>query len=154
MGYAESRYDSTQVSWAGARGIMQLMPATARAFGLSADRMANNNDNISTAVKVIASLDRSLRRHVSDPHERVKFIIAAYNSGLAHVLDAIAIAKKVGYRSDVWDGAVAEALMMKSNPEYYNDPVCRYGYFRGRQTYDYVKTVMACFDKARKQIPK
>lgn len=154
MGYAESRYDSTQVSWAGARGIMQLMPATARAFGLSADRMANNNDNISTAVKVIASLDRSLRRHVSDPHERVKFIIAAYNSGLAHVLDAIAIAKKVGYCSDVWDGAVAEALMMKSNPEYYNDPVCRYGYFRGRQTYDYVKTVMACFDKAKKQIPK
>lgn len=53
MGFTESHYDSTQVSWAGARGIMQLMPATARAFGLGSDRITVNRDNIATAVKVI-----------------------------------------------------------------------------------------------------
>ena len=78
--------------------------------------------------------------------------MAAYNSGLAHILDAIVIAKKTGRKADIWDGNVAEALLLKSNPEYYNDPDCRYGYFRGRQTYEYVKTVMACYDKAKKQI--
>lgn len=152
IGYAESRYDSTQVSWAGARGLMQLMPATARAFGLSADRMAENEASVATAVKVLKSLDSSLSRSVTDHQERIKFVLAAYNSGLAHILDAIAIAKKNGMRADVWDGNVAEALLLKSNPEYYNDPVCRYGYFRGRQTYEYVRTVMACFEKAKKQI--
>lgn len=153
IGYAESRYDSTQVSWAGARGLMQLMPATARAFGLSEERMADNEGSVSTAVKVLKSLDNSLKKEVPDPQERVKFVLAAYNSGLAHILDAIAIARKHGMKADVWDGNVAEALLLKSNPEYYNDPVCRYGYFRGRQTFDYVRTVMACYAKAKKQIP-
>lgn len=154
VGFVESRYDSTQVSWAGARGVMQLMPATARAFGLSADRISANDDNIATAVKVFQSLDKSLKPYVKNETERRKFVLAAYNSGLAHILDAIAIAKKIGHPADVWDGSVAEALMLKSNPEFYNDPVCKYGYFRGRQTYEYVKKVMACYDKAKKQIPR
>lgn len=86
------------------------------------------------------------------PMKEKKFVIAAYNSGLAHILDAIAIAKLRGMNAQVWDGNVAEALMLKSNPEIYNLPEVRYGFFRGRQTYDYVRTVMACYDKARKQI--
>ena len=152
MGYAESRYDSTQVSWAGARGVMQLMPATARAFGLSGDSITFNDRSIATASKVIASLDRSLKKYVADPDERAKFILAAYNSGIAHIIDAIAIARKLGYPTDKWDGSVAEALLLKSKPEYYNDPICKAGYFRGRQTYEYVKSVMAVYDKARKKI--
>lgn len=154
VAYAESRYDSTQVSWAGARGIMQLMPATARAFGLTAENMTHNEANIKAAVKVFQSLNRTFSSRVKDPQERTKFLLAAYNSGPAHIIDAIAIAKKIGKRPDVWDGNVAEALMLKSNPEYYNDPtVCKYGYFRGRQTYEYVRVVTACYEKAKKQIP-
>ncbi|MCM1412786.1 MAG: transglycosylase SLT domain-containing protein [Bacteroides sp.] len=152
MGYVESHYDSTQISWAGARGMMQLMPATARAYGLTDDQITNNDANVATAVKVLQSLDKSLSSYVRNPRERVKFILAAYNSGLAHILDAISIAGKIGTPTDVWDGSVAEALMLKSNPEYYNDPVCRYGYFRGRQTYDYVHKVMDFYDSAKKHI--
>lgn len=154
VGYAESRFDSTQVSWAGARGVMQLMPATARAFGLSADSMAYNDASIATATKVLGSLDRSLSRYVSDPVERKKFVLAAYNSGLAHIIDAIELARKYHYDPQKWDGMVAEALLLKSKPEYYNDPVCKYGYFRGRETFEYVRTVMACYDKASKQLSK
>ncbi len=154
VGYAESRFDSTQVSWAGAKGVMQLMPATARAFGLSADSMAFNEASIATASKVLGSLDRSLARYVSDPVERKKFVLAAYNSGLAHIIDAIELARKYHYDPQTWDGMVAEALLLKSKPEYYNDPVCKYGYFRGRETFEYVRTVMACYDKASKQLSK
>lgn len=152
IGYAESRYDSTQVSWAGAVGVMQLMPATAKAFGVDPSQMRQNDVNISTAVKVLKSLDKSLSNYVADPQERVKFVLAAYNSGLAHILDAIAISKKRGKAPDIWDGSVAESLLLKSNPEYYNDEVCKYGYFRGRETYGFVKTVMSCYTKAKKQI--
>ena len=34
LAYTESNFDTTAVSWAGAKGLMQLMPATARAMGI------------------------------------------------------------------------------------------------------------------------
>ena len=152
QGYHESHYDSTRVSWAGARGIMQIMPRTARAYDLPASRITNPEANISTAAKIMRDLDKSLSRKVSDKNERSKFVIAAYNSGLAHVLDAIALAEKYGKNPQIWDGNVESALLMKANPEYYTDPVCRAGYFRGRQTVAYVRDVMAFYNKAKKKI--
>lgn len=152
--YVESRFDSSQVSWAGARGIMQIMPATAKAHGLSADRITNNEASIATAVKIIKELDGQLKAKVPDPEERKKFIIAAYNSGIAHILDAIALAEKHGMDPRRWHGNVAQALLMKSKPEYYNDPVCRYGYFRGRQTFDYVINVYDFYNQCKARISR
>lgn len=153
QGYAESRYDTTVVSWAGARGVMQIMPGTARAYGLSQARITNPEANIATAALIIADLDKSLKRLVPDRTERQKFTVAAYNSGLAHILDAIALAKKHGKNPRRWEGNVEEALMMKSKPEYYNDTVCRYGYFRGRQTREYVEKVMDFYHLAKRRVP-
>ena len=154
QGYVESHFDSTLVSWAGARGVMQLMPSTARANGLSDDKITHNEPNIATAVKIIASLEKTFRGRVSDPEERRKFVIAAYNSGAAHILDAIALAGKYGYRPDIWDGNVEAALMLKAKPEYYNDPVCKFGYFRGTQTREYVQQVYAFYHRAQSRIPR
>lgn len=84
------------------------MPATARAQGLGMHRITHNEDNIATAVKVIASLDRSLSRYVTDKEERKKFVIAAYNSGLAHVIDAIRLSGALGVDSTRWDGCVPD----------------------------------------------
>ena len=149
QGFAESRFDSTVVSWAGARGIMQIMPGTARAYNLPASRMTNPEASIETAVAIIRDLDKSLSTRVKDPEERKKFVVAAYNSGIAHVYDAIALAAKYGKDPQVWYGNVEEAIMMKSKPEYYNDPVCRYGYFRGRQTTAYVKKVFDFYNRTK-----
>lgn len=153
QGFTESRFDTMVVSWAGARGIMQIMPSTARAYGLSTDKIANPDANISTAVKIIKSLNKSLEKYVPDEKERLKFIVGAYNSGIAHVYDAIALAKKYGKNPQVWDGNVAEAILMKSKPEYYNDEVCKYGYFRGRQTVTYVEQVMKFYERCEQKIP-
>lgn len=152
VAFVESHYDASQVSWAGARGIMQLMPSTAKGYGLTMDRITDNDACIATAVKVFQSLDDTMKKYVSNPKERIKFILAGYNSGPAHILDAIAIAKKVGTPPDVWDGSVADALMLKTNPEFYNAPGVKYGYFNGRQTYDYVHKVMDCYETAKKHI--
>lgn len=153
QGFIESRYDSTAVSWAGARGIMQIMPSTARRFGVSPNKLIDNRTSITLAARILKTLDDTFVRDVPDSLERMKFIIAAYNSGLAHVKDAIALAKKYGKDSTVWDGNVEAALMMKSNPQYFNDPVCKYGYFRGAETVRYVKDVMSLYNKARAAVP-
>ena len=149
MAYAESRFDNSVVSWAGAKGIMQVMPRTARAFGVSEENIIVPSENVKLATKIMQSLDKSLKRYVSDDIERQKFVLAAYNSGLAHILDAINIARAKGYNPQIWSGNVAEALKMKSSPEIYNDPeLCRYGYFKGTYTVAYVKSVMELYQKA------
>lgn len=149
MCYSESKFDNSVVSWAGARGIMQIMPATARAFGSTADKMIIPEESVRIASKIIESLNRSLSSDVPDPAERVKFIVAAYNSGLAHVKDAIEIAKAYGYNPQVWNGNVAEAMKMKSKPEIFNNTeICKYGYFRGTYTTAYVNSVMNLYNKA------
>lgn len=154
QGYTESRFDSTLVSWAGAKGIMQVMPSTARAYGKNSSDLVNNEVSISTAVEIIKALDKALKSKVPDDKERLKFIVAAYNSGIAHIYDAIALAKKHGLNPQKWDGNVAQALMMKSKPEYFNDPVVKYGYFRGRQTFEYVRQVFDFYSRACEKIKK
>lgn len=153
QGYHESHFDTTRVSWAGAGGIMQIMPHTARAYHLSPEMVRNPDANIHTATKILHDLDRSLSRRVPNKTERSKFVIAAYNSGIAHILDAIALAEKHGKNPQVWTDNVETALLMKANPEYYSDPVCRAGYFRGRETVAYVRDVMRLYEQALKQVP-
>lgn len=154
QGYAESQFDTAVVSWAGARGIMQIMPATAKAYGLSLDSITDPERNIATSVLVIRGLNRQLSKLVPDKQERLKFIIAAYNSGIGHVYDAIALARKYGKNPEVWESNVEEAILMKANPEYFNDDVCRFGYFKGKQTVNYVVEVQKIYELYQHKIPK
>ena len=153
QGFSESRFDPTVVSWAGARGIMQIMPGTARSYGVTDETIADPEVSISTASKIIAALDKRLADYVPDKEERLKFIVAAYNSGLAHIYDAIALARKYGKNPEIWYDNVETALLMKTKPEYYNDPVCRYGYFRGKQTRTYVRQVMNFYERFKREVP-
>lgn len=153
IGYAESGFNNHLVSWAGARGLMQIMPRSAVAYGLPLENIEDPKANIQTAAKILADLDRMLAKKVADPQERMKFVIAAYNSGIGHIYDAIALAAKFGRNPQVWDGNVEQALLMKANPEYYSDPVCRNGYFGGRHTVAYVRKVTSLIGGFRQKIP-
>lgn len=143
IGFNESRFNNKIVSWAGAQGIMQLMPNTARAMGVGDLHIPDNN--ILGASRLLKQLNESLKTKVPDSSERMKFVLAAYNSGLGHVYDAIALAKKYGLDPEIWNGNVSEAALMKSRPQYYNDPVVKNGYFRGRETVDFVDRVMTVY---------
>lgn len=151
--YIESGLQAEIVSqWSGAVGLMQIMPSTARAYGVDPSTLTDPEVSIALAARVIKTLDQGLASRVADPQERIKFVIAAYNSGPAHIYDAIALASKIGKDPQVWDGNVAEALLLKSNPEYYNDPVVKHGYYRGRHTVTYVNEVMDFYRKAQAKV--
>ena len=147
--YVESKYDSTAVSWAGARGLMQIMPRTAKGYGQTAKSVMKKDIAVETSLKLLRDLDKQLKSRVPDDQERKKFVIASYNSGLAHVLDAIALADKYGLDPQKWDDNVAKAILWKSNPRYYKDPVVRFGYSRGRETFDYVNRVYSYYAKSK-----
>ncbi|MBR1881447.1 MAG: transglycosylase SLT domain-containing protein [Muribaculaceae bacterium] len=141
MCYTESHFDPNAVSWAGARGIMQLMPSTAAAYGLSPEQLTQPEPSIRVAVQSIKDVDALLRPYIGNPSERIRFTLAAYNAGIGHVIDAIALARKHERCDTLWYGHVEETILWKQSPQYYNDPVCRFGYFRGRQTVAYVAEV-------------
>lgn len=152
IGFNESRFDNNVVSWAGARGMMQLMPATARSFGIDPEALTNPDACILAAARLLRKLDNDLAEYVADPEERIKFVVASYNSGPGHIYDAMALASKYGLKPDVWLGNVSEAALMKSRPQYYNDPVVKNGYFRGRETTEFVERVMSVYDYFRHNV--
>jgi membrane-bound lytic murein transglycosylase F len=142
IAFQESNFHTDRVSWAGAAGLMGLMPQTAKAFGLSPDSLGNAKGSIQAATGFIKSLNRSFSA-IEDEKERIKFILAAYNAGISHIYDAQALTAKYGKNPSVWEDNVEEYLKWKSLPEYYNDPVCKQGYFRGTETLNYVRDVIA-----------
>jgi peptidoglycan DL-endopeptidase CwlO len=68
---AESAYQPTAVSHAGARGLMQLMPGTARSLGVDPDVPAQAVDGAA----------RLLADHLRTFNGRVDLALAAYNAG-------------------------------------------------------------------------
>lgn len=142
LAYTESNFDTTAVSWAGAKGLMQLMPKTAYAMGMPVGKEHNAEESIKAACNYLALTARSFSK-ITDPNEKIKFILGSYNAGIGHIFDAMALAEKYGRNKYEWDNNVAEYVLLKSNEEYYNDPVCKNGYFRGRETYNFVKEILS-----------
>jgi len=142
--YQESGFKQNAKSWVGAYGLMQLMPSTAKMFGI--DSLSSPKDQIEAGLKFIQWLDKQIPEEVVDVNERTKFILAAYNVGLAHVFDARRLAAKYERDPNVWTGSVDTFLLQKSNPKFYRDSVVRYGYCRGEEPYNFVIEILDRYD--------
>lgn len=142
LAYKESNFDTSVVSWAGAKGLMQLMPRTARAMGVPPGREQDPEESVKAAVRYLKMMNKSFSK-ISDTDERTNFILASYNAGIGHVFDAMALAEKYGFDKYKWADNVEKFILLKSNPEYFNDSVCRNGYFRGLETYHFVREIRA-----------
>ena len=92
----ESDFSPNEVSWAGARGLMQIMPSGARSLGIDPERLFDPEVNVQCAVSELNYLDRYFSKYVSNSQERMKFVLAAYNGGMSHIVDAIRLAQKYG----------------------------------------------------------
>jgi len=144
MIYQESRFNPNARSWAGAYGLMQIMPTTGKRFGVN--RYSPPEQHIRAGVYFIKWLDDRFKDQITDPEERIKFILASYNVGYGHIVDAMNLAEKNGKNPKVWEGNVDEFLLKKSDPKYYRDPVVKYGYCRGIETYNYVIEVLERYE--------
>lgn len=145
--YQESCFDPKAYSWAGAKGLMQIMPETARHLGLADSEVYEPEQNIYAAVRYINELNSHFT-DIRNPEERKFFVLASYNGGFFHIRDAMALAKKNGKNPHKWIH-VAEYVLKLSTPEYYNDPVVKYGYMRGSETANYVSAIYSRWQKYR-----
>ncbi|MDQ3283338.1 MAG: transglycosylase SLT domain-containing protein, partial [Acidobacteriota bacterium] len=117
--FQESRFNPNARSWAGAVGLMQIMPRTARQLHVNP---ANPEQAIAAACRYLWTLDDMWKESIPDEDERIKFILASYNAGPGHVQDAVRLAKKYGDDPHQWLD-VSYWLIRKSKRSVYNDPV-------------------------------
>lgn len=137
--YQESTFDPRAVSFAGAKGLMQIMPGTADHLGVPRSKLYEPEANIQAAVKYIGQLQNTFR-DVRDQYERTNFVLAAYNGGTHHIRDAMALAKRDGHNPHRWN-EVSPYVLKLAQPQYYNDPIVKYGYMRGSETVEYVQRI-------------
>lgn len=138
--YQESRFKLDLESEKGAFGLMQLMPVVMERYNIGYD--ATVEEQLDAGVQLLHYLEKCLDDKVADSVERVKFVLAAYNSGLGHVYDAQRLARKYGKYPDVWENNVDYFILNKSKKQYYNDTCCKAGYLRGTETYRFVEEVL------------
>lgn len=138
--YQESCFDPNARSYAGAKGLMQLMPRTAASLGLQPEEITMPAKNVDAAARYIVKLSEQFR-DIPNALERTKFVLASYNGGSGHVRDAMALARKYGHDAHQWE-QVAPYILGLSQSKYYKDPVVKYGYMIGRETAGYVQKIM------------
>lgn len=137
--YQESTFDPQARSWAGACGLMQIMPSTARSLGLPMEKIHDPESNIAAAAKYLGLLDAKFS-DVRDREERTNFVLASYNGGFFHIRDAMTLAEKYGGNPHRWSD-VAKYVLLLSQPAYYRDPAVKHGYMRGSETVGYVAKI-------------
>ncbi|MEN2280495.1 transporter substrate-binding domain-containing protein [Algoriphagus sp. SE2] len=141
--YKESRFDTTAISYAGATGLLQLMPVTLERFGV--ENPHDPIESLTGGVRYLRYLDKFWLERVPETNERIKYILASYNIGHGHVEDAWRLAMKYGRNTQSWTD-VSEFLELKTDPKYYNDPVVKSGFAKGHLAVNYVKDIMSIFD--------
>ena len=135
--YQESRFDPRARSPAGAIGLMQLLPRTAREFGVGNPR--DPEQSIRAGVAYLAWLHSRLESELA-VKDRIWFALAAYNAGFGHVSDARKLAGgELGLDPDRWFDNVEEAMRLLSKRAYHRKT--RHGYVRGHEVVKYVREI-------------
>lgn len=134
--FQESRFDPTAKSFAGALGLMQVMPRTAKFMGFG--DIDDVDEGIHAGVKY---LDWVRNRFESDLpfDDRLWFSLAAYNAGHGHVEDARRLARQKGWDGDRWFDHVEKAMLLLSRKKYADK--ARHGYVRGSEPVSYVRDI-------------
>lgn len=140
--YQESRLDPLAESPYGAQGLMQMMPATAAELGVK-----DPFDAVQSIKGGAAYMKKLMDRFEQDGVElkdRIRFALASYNVGYAHLDDARILAAAEGLDPNRWFGNVEQSLLLLSKPRYFK--TARYGYCRGEEPVRYVSAIQTRYD--------
>jgi membrane-bound lytic murein transglycosylase F len=146
--YQESKFDPDAVSWAGARGLMQITSRTAKELGVGDIR--EPEAAIHAGTKYMYQLIKRFNPKIP-LKDRIRFALASYNAGYSHVADARRLARRMGWSPDRWFGNVERAILLLEKREYYRK--ARFGFCRGSETVRYVSAIQSLYDAYVEHIP-
>lgn len=141
--YNESKFNVNAISSKGAFGIIQIMPETAEMYGITAQSPID--EQIKVSFKILNNYKITLKQFFKNEKDLYKAMIASYNLGLGHILDAINLAIKYDGEIYNWE-QVSKWLLNKAQKKYYSDPIVRNGYCYGRLTVYFVNIVFDTYE--------
>ena len=151
MIYQESKFHIEARSEAGASGLMQLLPGTAKAYGCH--NLIDPEQNIRAGVKLLLKVRKRYSKLAADPAELTKFTLAAYNAGTGRLGDCINYARHLGADVSKWDNVAAVIPDMRHDSIAALDTI-KYGKFAGgRETVSYVRKVRRFHERYRHICP-
>ena len=142
MMFRESEFDPNVESWAGAKGLMQVLPETAKRFGVD-DDLNDPTASIIAGVRMMFWLFHTLEDELS-VQDRTWFTLAAYNAGLGHLHDARLLCRELALDPNRWFGNVEKAMRLLEQPAYYRKS--QHGYVRGFEPASYVRDVRELYN--------
>jgi membrane-bound lytic murein transglycosylase F len=139
--YEESGFDPTAKSFAGAVGLLQVLPRTAEELGVA--NLEDPETNIRVGLDYLAWVRERFEEDLS-VRDRMWFTLAAYNVGAGHVRDARRLAAQKGLNPDRWFDNVERAMLLLSRPEYARK--AQHGYCRGSEPVQYVREIQSRYE--------
>ncbi|WP_122032170.1 transglycosylase SLT domain-containing protein [Aliivibrio sp. EL58] len=136
--FAESSFDPNAISSSGAKGLMQLMPETAKDMGIT--QIFSPNDNIKAGAKYNKWLYKTYWKYLPET-EALAFTFASYNAGVGHVMDAQRLALRAGDDPNIWFDNVENHIIRLEKKAVFTLPYIKYGYCRGSETKAYVRKI-------------
>jgi membrane-bound lytic murein transglycosylase MltF len=118
VAFQESGFDNSKRSAAGAVGIMQVLPSTARDKNVGIEDITGLENNIHAGTKYLAFLrDRYFPEGELDLQNRIHFTLASYNAGPANVTRARKKAPGWDVDEDRWFKNVEVVALRTISPE-------------------------------------
>jgi membrane-bound lytic murein transglycosylase F len=130
----ESEFNPNSKSWAGAVGLMQVIP---RFVDVKYEELYDPVINIKQGVSIFK--DHMDHYSYLDSTNQVAFALATYNAGMGHVADARRLAIDQNKDPNEWEN-IADALLKLMQRNYYQQ--ARHGFARGIETVQYVDEIM------------
>lgn len=143
--YQESRFHIEATSHRGASGLMQMMPSTARHYGLL-DPL-DPSESIAAGARLLGSLMRRYRKVGENPEEVFKYALAAYNAGVGRVDDILALSRHRGVDTGRWENALQVIPEMNDQQALDSTGIVKLGVFKGRETIAYVDEVISVYEQ-------
>lgn len=94
IAYQESHFRIEVRSRRGAAGMMQMMPVTARRYGV--ENPADPRQSLEAGVKYLQHLKKDFRKYAADENELRRLALAAYNAGEGRLRDCLNNADSLG----------------------------------------------------------
>lgn len=141
--YQESRFSINSHSGRGASGLMQVMPSTAKYYGI--DDLIDPEENIKAGTMHLARLQQMFRNEGMDTDEKIRFTLAAYNAGEGRIADCRNLAQTRGFDTNIWE-EVAKVIPEMRDDSILQEPSVKLGKFQGYETISYVDNIMEIYE--------
>ncbi len=148
--WQESQFRINVRSRRGAAGLMQMMPRTADR--MEAPDLVDPQQSIRAGAQYLKMIEGYYYKWTSDPQERRKYALAAYNAGHGRIKDCINYALLRGKDVSRWEETASVIPEMNSDEILEVDTV-KLGRFKGVETLAYVDSVMEIYGHFRRICP-